>query len=182
VGKSTAFSLKKMSARGTAAQVKQINAALFRLGTTELINIYHQVSTDALEPVREGLLSKFSAHRGENDYEKPPKSGRLHRWKFKFSKLPGHTVGFTRAMVANAFKVKGFGFKIGTFHDKPYARIKAWAPGIWIVDGGRYRGQNTYQGWNVIMSLFANSKSQIQNYIRTNMPIAIKKRAAELGL
>lgn len=162
--------------------VEQVNKAMRELGTTVLKQITEEIMTEAMEPVRRGLLSEFSARSGKHDSQKPSKAGRWNRWMFKTYKT-GAAPGFSRAQVKRAFSIKGFGFhfwtdKRGNFR----SRVKAWAPGIWIIDAGRYSGLASYPGWRVILNLYKRLTGGINAHMQTELPRRILLEAAKRGL
>jgi len=162
--------------------VAEINQAMIELGTTVLKELAEELMTEAMEPVRLGLLSEFSAHSGKHDNQKPSKSGRWNRWMFRTYKI-GSSVGFSRAQVKRAFSIKGFGFKFWTDKHLNYrARTKAWAPGIWIIDGGRYNTGRNYPGWRVILPLYKRLTVDINAFMATELPRRILLEAAKRGL
>jgi len=165
--------------------VEQVNKAMRELGTTVLKQLTEEIMTEAMEPVRLGLLSEFSARGGKYDSQKPSKTGRWNRWMFKNYKA-GASAGFSRAQVKRAFSIKGFGFhfwtdKRGNFR----SRTKAWAPGIWIIDAGRYMDRNlggNYPGWRVILNLYKRLTGGINAHMATELPRRILLEAAKRGL
>lgn len=162
--------------------VEQVNKAMRDLGTTVLKQLTEEIMTEAMEPVRRGLLSEFSARSGKHDGQKPSKAGRWNRWMFKTYKT-GSAPGFSRAQVKRAFSIKGFGFhfwtdKRGNFR----SRVKAWAPGIWIIDAGRYSGLATYPGWRVILNMYKRLTGGINAHMATELPRRILLEAAKRGL
>ena len=165
--------------------VDEVNKAMRELGTTVLKQITEEIMTEAMEPVRRGLLSEFSARGGKYDSQKPSKTGRWNRWMFKNYKV-GASAGFSRAQVKRAFTIKGFGFhfwtdKRGNFR----SRTKAWAPGIWIIDAGRYMDRNlggNYHGWRVILNLYKRLTGGINAHMQTELPRRILLEAAKRGL
>lgn len=164
--------------------VAEINQAMLDLGTTVLKQLAEELMTEAMEPVRIGLLSEFSARAGKHDNQKPSKSGRWNRWMFRTYKI-GSRPGFSRAQVKRAFSIKGFGFRFWTDKHLNYrARVKAWAPGIWIIDGGRYNFPwgNNYPGWRVILNLYKRVTVDINAYMATELPRRILLEAAKRGL
>lgn len=163
--------------------VDEVKAALKDLSTTDLQMIVEEVMTEAMEPVRLGLLSQFADYKGVHDAQKATSSGKWNRWRFKNSSASGKTPGFTRAQVRRAFSIKGFGFRFWVDKQLNYrARVKAWAPGIWLAEGGRYMGLASYPGWRVIFRLYKSMTRQMNAHLATEIPRRVTQASARRGL
>ena len=172
-----------MASRRVTFRVKGLdktNASLQQLGGPVMDEVCTEVLTEALQPARIGLHSLVVSHPGKHDGQKPSKSGRWNRWEWKTHK-PGHPVGFSRAMVERGLRTPGWGLKFWKNRNGFITgQVKAWAPGIFIIDRGRYRGLNTSTGWRVIVPLFkgvlANARESVGPDIRDRVVDAARAR------
>lgn len=158
--------------------VDDVKAALKDLSTTDLQAIVEEVMTEAMEPVRDGLVTRFSGYKGKHDNQAQPSTAKWNRWRWKNSSADGKMPGFTRAQVRRAFTIKGFGFRFWVDKRLNYrARVKAWAPGIWVAEGGRYMGNSSYPGWRVIFALYKEMTAGINAYLAKEIPARVAKAA-----
>lgn len=161
---------------------KELHDAMLAMGTTVLKEIVEDVMTKAMEPVRLAVIQQFANHPGKHDEDTATKAGRWNRWRWKNHK-EGKSVGFSRAQVKRAFTIPGFGFSFWVDKKGNYrSRVKSWAPGIHIIDAGRYMGTAWYSGWRIIKTLYKSMVPQIDGYVRSEIPRRIMHEAKQRGL
>ena len=60
---------------------------------------------------------------------------------------------------------------------RSFLRIKAWGPGIHLVEKGRYKGVNTYNGWRAGINILKRFEAYALAALNAKMPVAIERAA-----
>lgn len=134
------------------------------------------------EPTRGRLLSHYDGYRGKHDSESFA-TALSHRWWNKGRKQ-GKPVGYTRALAIRALVANGFGFKAARLKRRPgyLLRIKAWGPGIFLTEHGRYKSAGAYTGWRVAQGILKRFALTAQSALNRELPAAfaeVERRATK---
>lgn len=136
-------------------------------------------------PTRTALLNYYSNKRGKHDGESLSRAMQ-HRWWSK-RRRHGLPVGMSRVLAVRALARDGFGFKVSKLKRSAgfFLRIKAWGPGIHLIEKGRYKGVNTYRGWMAGLNMLRRFGSHAINSLNQTLPrqleLAAERAAKKSG-
>lgn len=137
------------------------------------------VLEDIGTPTRRALINYYTGRVGKHDNESL-KRAMSHRWWSK-KRQQGLPVGFTRVLAARKLFTDGFGFKVAKLKRGAgfFLRIKAWGPGIHLVEKGRYKSRrgNNYTGWRSGLSILKRFENWAVGALNTRIGPAIEKAA-----
>jgi hypothetical protein len=132
-------------------------------------------------PTRRALINYYTGRTGKHDGESL-KRAMSHRW-WSRKRQQGLPVGFTRVLAARKLFTDGFGFKVAKLKRGSgfFLRIKAWGPGIHLVEKGRYKSNkgNNYTGWRSGLSILKRFESWAIGALNTRIGPAIEKAAQQ---
>jgi hypothetical protein len=126
-------------------------------------------------PTRDRLISHYDGFQGKHDQESLAVALK-HRWWNKGRKQ-GKPVGFTRFLALRALITDGFGFKAGPLRKKKgyIMRIKAWGPGIFLTEHGRYKSAGAYTGWRRAQPILKRFALTAQSALNRELPKAFQQ-------
>lgn len=132
-------------------------------------------------PTRRALINYYTGRVGKHDGESL-KRAMSHRW-WSRKRQQGLPVGFTRVLAARKLFTDGFGFKVAKLRSGSgfFLRIKAWGPGIHLVEKGRYKSRrgNNYTGWRSGLSILKRFENWAIGALNTRIGPALERAAQE---
>lgn len=158
--------------------IPQMEAMLKSLTNEVLEQAVIETLEEIGTPTQVALARYYESKQGKHDNESLTRAMQ-HRW-FNKRRHKGLPAGFSRALAARKLLDHDFGFKVSKLRRSAgyFLRIKAWGPGIHLMEKGRYKGVNTYQGWQTgfaILKRFANSAL---NTLNARLPEKLEQKAA----
>lgn len=160
----------------------QFRQVIERMNMLELDRVIIPVLERIGAPTRDRLIAHYDSYQGKHDSESFEKAMR-HRWWNK-GRRQGKPVGFTRALALRALVIAGFGFKAGKLKKRRgyIMRIKAWGPGIFLTEHGRYKSAGAYAGWRRAQPILKRFALTAQSALNRELPAAfeeIQRRATK---
>jgi hypothetical protein len=133
------------------------------------------------EPTQMALLQYFDSRTGKHDGERLGRALQ-HRWWNK-NRRQGLPVGFTRNLAIQALVrdgKDGWGFKVAKLkRGLGYlVRLKAWGPGMFLMESGRH-SKNPYTGFNGAFSILKRFRYTAESQLNRKLPEAFERLAAK---
>ena len=159
--------------------VPEFEKVIRSMTDTELDATILPVLTRIAQPYRDRLINYYANKDGKYDGENL-KRALSHRWWNKFRKQ-GLPVGHTRVLALRALALENFGFKVARLQkgDGYFMRVKAWGPGIFLTEHGRYKGANTYRGWGGAVAILKRFAFTAQSALNRELPAAFERLASQ---
>ena len=103
-----------------------------------------------------------------------------HRW-WSRRRQQGLPVGFSRALAVRTLTQDGFGFKVAKLKKSEgfFLRIKAFGPGIHLIEKGRYKGSRNYTGWRAGLLMLKRWANGAVAQLNQKMPAAFERAVAQ---
>ena len=157
--------------------IPEMEATLRSLSNRDLEEAVTGVLEEIGRPTQRALVNYYSNRTGKHDNESLTRAMQ-HRW-WSRRRQQGLPVGFTRALAVRELLKDGFGFKVAKLKRSAgfFLRIKAWGPGIHLVEKGRYKGVNTYNGWRAGINILKRFEAYALAALNAKMPVAIERAA-----
>jgi hypothetical protein len=133
------------------------------------------------EPTQMALLQYFDSRTGKHDDERLGRALQ-HRWWNK-NRRQGLPVGFTRNLAIQALVrdgKDGWGFKVAKLkRGLGYLlRLKAWGPGMFLMESGRH-STNPYTGFNGAFSILKRFRYTAESQLNRKMADVFERLAAK---
>jgi len=133
------------------------------------------------EPTQMALLQYFDSRTGKHDGERLGRALQ-HRWWNK-NRRQGLPVGFTRNLAIQALVrdgKDGWGFKVAKLkRGLGYlVRLKAWGPGMFLMESGRH-SKNPYTGFNGAFSILKRFRYTAESQLNRKMEDVFERLAAK---
>jgi len=159
--------------------IPEMEATLKSLSNRELGEAVTEVLVDIGHPPQRALVNYFSNRVGKHDNESLTRAMQ-HRW-WSRKRQQGLPVGFSRALAVRKLLDEEFGFKVAKMKKSAgyFLRIKAWGPGMHLIEKGRYKGVNTYNGWRGAIQIMKRFQGYALGALNAKMPAAIERAAAK---
>lgn len=156
----------------------ELKEAIRSLNEETLAPLILEVLEDIGRPTRNGLMHYYQAKKGKHDNESL-KRAMQHRW-WSRRRQAGLPVGFSRALAVRTLTQDGFGFKVAKLKKSEgfFMRIKAFGPGIHLIEKGRYSGRS-YTGWRAGLLMLKRWANGAVAQLNQKMPVAFERAAAE---
>ncbi len=169
------FNLNKYLIEG----IPEMEATIRSLMKEDLERAVLGVLDDIGRPTQRALVNYYANRKGKHDAESLHRAMQ-HRW-WSRRRQQGLPTGFSRALAVRELLKEGFGFKVAKLKKSAgfFLRIKAWGPGIHLIEKGRYKGVNTYTGWRAGIQILKRFEAYAIGKLNTLMPKAIERAAAE---
>lgn len=131
------------------------------------------------EPTRMRLLTHYDSFRGKHDNESLAQA-LTHRW-WNRRRRQGLPVGYTRALALKALVTDGFGFKVAKLKKAAgyLLRIKAWGPGIFLTEHGRYKSKGAYAGWKRAKPILKRFAATAASALNRELPKTLEQVRAK---
>jgi len=147
----------------------------------ELDDTVLKVFQEIGEPTQMALLQYFDSRTGKHDGERLGRALQ-HRWWNK-NRRQGLPVGFTRNLAIQALVrdgKDGWGFKVAKLkRGLGYlVRLKAWGPGMFLMESGRH-SKNPYTGFNGAFSILKRFRYTAESQLNRKLPEAFERLAAK---
>lgn len=159
----------------------EFRKTILSLTGRELDETVMQVFREIGEPTQVALLQYFDSRTGKHDGERLGRALQ-HRWWNK-NRRQGLPVGFTRNLAIHALVRDGddgWGFKVAKLkRGLGYlVRLKAWGPGMFLMESGRH-SKNPYTGFNGAFSILKRFRYTAESQLNRKLPEAFERLAAK---
>lgn len=159
----------------------QFRKTILTLSGKELDETVLKVFQEIGEPTQLALLNYFDTRTGKHDSESL-KRALQHRW-WNRKRRQGLPVGFTRTLAITALVrdgKDGWGFKVAKLKGGIgyLLRLKAWGPGMFLMEKGRY-SRRAYRGFNGAFPILKAFVATVQGQLNYRMPQAFERLAAK---
>jgi|694.fasta_scaffold04218_28 hypothetical protein len=147
----------------------------------ELDDTVLKVLQEMGEPTQMALLQYFDSRTGKHDGESLQRALQ-HRWWNKYRKQ-GLPVGYTRNLAIQALVrdgKDGWGFKVAKLkRGLGYLlRLKAWGPGMFLMESGRH-SKRSYRGFNGAFSILKRFRYTAESQLNRKLPEVFERLAAK---
>ena len=159
----------------------QFRKTILSMTGRELDDTVLAVFQELGEPTQMALLQYFDSRTGKHDSESL-KRALQHRWWNKHRKQ-GLPVGITRNLAIQALVREGrdgWGFKVAKLKGGMgyLLRLKAWGPGMFLMESGRH-SKNVYRGFNGAFSILKRFRYTVESQLNRKMPEVFERLAAK---
>jgi hypothetical protein len=157
----------------------ELKDAIRSLNEETLAPLILEVLEDIGRPTRNGLMHYYQAKKGKHDNESLTRAMQ-HRW-WSRRRQQGLPVGFSRALAVRTLTQEGFGFKVAKLKKSEgfFLRIKAFGPGIHLIEKGRYKGSRNYTGWRAGLLMLKRWANGAVAQLNQKMPAAFERAVAQ---
>jgi hypothetical protein len=159
----------------------QFRKTILSMTGRELDETVLKVFQDLGEPTQLNLLRYFDSRSGIHDSESL-KRALQHRWwnKHRHQGLP---VGYTRALAIRALTrdgKDGWGFKVAKLKRGVgyLLRLKAWGPGMFLMESGRHT-KYPYKGFSGAFNILKRFRFTVESQLNRKLPEAFERLAAK---